>query len=94
VDVPAQQRVLACGEEEIEEGKAKWVGRQDGFASVVLGVIALASGLGDLLGTDLPVFPILLILIGASIILKPIIEKERDWRIATLPKVGAEPSGG
>jgi hypothetical protein len=39
--------------------------------TVILGVLALAGGLADFLGVKLPLFPILLILIGASIILKP-----------------------
>jgi hypothetical protein len=45
---------------------------------VFLGVLALASGLGDVFGLDVPVFPILLILIGAGIILRPLIEKARS----------------
>jgi hypothetical protein len=36
----------------------------------VLGIVALVAGLGDLAGVDLPVFPLLIILIGASIILR------------------------
>jgi hypothetical protein len=43
--------------------------------TVVVGFIALASGLGDVFGADLPIFPIVLILIGASIILRPMIER-------------------
>jgi hypothetical protein len=34
--------------------------------------------LGDVFGLDVPVFPILLILIGAGIILRPLIEKARS----------------
>jgi hypothetical protein len=45
---------------------------------VFLGVLALASGLGDVFGLDVPVFPILLILIGAGIILRPLIERARS----------------
>ncbi|MHB8135523.1 MAG: hypothetical protein ACYDH1_15030 [Anaerolineaceae bacterium] len=48
--------------------------RMSGF-SLVLGVIALLSGIGDLLRYDLPVFPILLILIGANILLRPFLER-------------------
>lgn len=40
----------------------------------VLGILALGSGLSDLLAVDLPVFPILLIIVGASILLKPVFE--------------------
>ena len=45
-----------------------------GFWNVV-GVIALASGTSDLVGVDLPVFPILLVAIGAGIILKPLLDR-------------------
>jgi hypothetical protein len=41
--------------------------------TVVLGVIALASGASDFFGVSLPWFPILLILIGASIILEQVL---------------------
>lgn len=44
--------------------------------SIVLGIFALAAGLGDLLGVKLPLFAIFLILMGVSIILKPLIEKK------------------
>ena len=43
---------------------------------VVLGILALAFGISDFLGLDLPVFAILLILVGASIILKPLLKKK------------------
>lgn len=43
--------------------------------TIVLGILALLTGLGDLFGVDLPVFAILLILIGANMILKPMFEK-------------------
>ena len=43
--------------------------RMSTFTSV-LGVVALVAGLGDLAGVDVPVFPLLIILIGASIILR------------------------
>ena len=36
--------------------------------TIVLGVLALAAGLGDYVGVDLPLIPILLVLVGASII--------------------------
>ena len=38
--------------------------------TTIVGAIALASGAGDLSGVDVPVGPMLLILIGASIILR------------------------
>jgi hypothetical protein len=38
--------------------------------SIALGIIALLVGLGDMVGVDLPVFPILLILVGAHIIFR------------------------
>ncbi len=38
--------------------------------TTVLGIIALVAGLGDFAGVDVPVFPLLIILIGASIILR------------------------
>jgi len=44
--------------------------------TIVLGSLALLTGVGELLGLDLPTFAILLILIGASIILKPLFEKD------------------
>ena len=43
---------------------------------LVLGIVALAFGAGDVFGLDIPVFPILLIIIGASIILKPVLKKK------------------
>jgi len=51
--------------------------KMSGF-TIVLGILALGSGLGDFLGVDLPLFPILLILIGANIILRPLFEKEQS----------------
>lgn len=50
--------------------------KMSGF-TIVLGILALGSGLGDFVGVSLPLFPILLILIGANIILRPLFEKER-----------------
>jgi hypothetical protein len=40
-----------------------------------LGCFALAAGLGDFFSVKLPLFAILLIFIGVSIILKPLVEK-------------------
>ena len=48
--------------------------RISGFTTV-LGVLALLTGIGDMVGLDLPVFPILLILLGANLILKPWFEE-------------------
>ena len=42
---------------------------------VVIGLLALASGLSDVFGLDVPVFAILLILIGAGIILRPLMDR-------------------
>jgi len=40
--------------------------------TTLLGVIALVAGIGDVAGVDVPVFPVLIILIGAAIILRNI----------------------
>lgn len=48
--------------------------RMSGF-TLFLGAIAVFSGIASLLRVDLPLFPILLILIGANILLRPIFEK-------------------
>ncbi len=48
--------------------------RMSGF-TLFLGAIALFSGIADILHVDLPLMPILLILIGANILLKPYFEK-------------------
>jgi len=44
--------------------------------TLVLGIIALTFGIGGFIGIGLPVFPILLILLGASIILGPLFRKK------------------
>ena len=51
--------------------------KMSGFTSV-LSILALAAGLSGLFGVKLPLFAILLVLIGASIILKPLIEKKQS----------------
>ena len=51
--------------------------KMSGF-TIVLGILALAAALGGLFGVKLPLFAVLLILIGASIILKPLIEKKQS----------------
>jgi hypothetical protein len=38
-----------------------------------LGALALGSGLAAIYGLDLPVFPILLVIAGAAILLKPLL---------------------
>ena len=43
-----------------------------------LGALALGTGLASVLGLDLPVFPILLIIAGAGILLKPLIDRLRS----------------
>ena len=41
---------------------------------IVIGIIALASGLSQFLGIKLPLFPILLVIVGVSIIVKPMMK--------------------
>ncbi len=43
---------------------------------LVIGVLALAFGISDFSGLNLPVLPILIILFGLSIILKPLLKKK------------------
>ncbi len=38
--------------------------------SVILGAVALASGIGSVAGIDIPVWPLLLILIGLAVIVR------------------------
>ena len=45
--------------------------------SLVLGIVALIIGLQEIDGIDLPMFPILLILVGASILFRMLVEKDR-----------------
>jgi hypothetical protein len=51
--------------------------RMSGF-TIVLGILALGSGLGDFIGMNLPLFPILLVLIAANIILRLLFEKKQS----------------
>ena len=44
---------------------------------IIMGIIALGTGLSDILGVNIPVFPILIIIIGASIIVKPLLDKKQ-----------------
>jgi hypothetical protein len=50
--------------------------RMSGF-TLVLGTLAILSGIGDFMGAELPLLGIALILIGASILLKPMFERNR-----------------
>ena len=43
---------------------------------LVIGILALAFGISDFSGFNLPVLPILIILFGLSIILKPLLKKK------------------
>lgn len=43
---------------------------------LVLGIIALAFGISSVFGLNIPVLPILLIIIGVNIILKPLLKKK------------------
>jgi hypothetical protein len=49
--------------------------KMNGF-TLVLGLMALVAGLGHLVGVKVPVFAILFILVGASIILRPLVAKQ------------------
>ena len=48
--------------------------RMSGFTTVI-GILALLTGIGDLIGLNLPTFAILLILLGANLIMKPWFEE-------------------
>jgi hypothetical protein len=48
--------------------------RLSGF-TLVLGILALLTGIGDLLGLNLPTLAILLIILGLNLILKPWFEE-------------------
>jgi len=49
--------------------------KMSGF-TICLGVLALAAGLGSIFGMKLPLFAILLVLVGASVIFKPLFAKK------------------
>lgn len=49
--------------------------KMSGF-TLILGALALIAGLGGVFAVKLPFFAILFIVIGASIILKPLLEKK------------------
>ena len=42
---------------------------------VAVGVVAFAAGLGDFVGIKLPLFPICLVVIGVTLILKPLVSQ-------------------
>jgi len=42
----------------------------------VMGIVALAFGISDVFGLNIPVFPILLIIIGASVVLTSWLKKK------------------
>ncbi len=48
--------------------------KMSGF-TIFLGIIALGIGVGSLFGIDLPIFPILIILWGLSVVLEPFLKK-------------------
>jgi hypothetical protein len=43
---------------------------------LVLGIIALAFGVSSVFGLNIPVLPILIIIIGLNIVLKPLLQKK------------------
>ncbi len=45
--------------------------------TIGLGILALLAGASDFFGVQLPLFPILLILIGAEILVKPYLERKQ-----------------
>lgn len=44
--------------------------------TVILGIIALTLGIGSVFGVDLPIFPILIIIWGLSVVLEPFLKKK------------------
>lgn len=49
--------------------------KMSGF-TIFLGIVALCIGIGALFGVDLPIFPILIILWGLSVVLEPFLKKK------------------
>ena len=43
---------------------------------LVLGIVALAFGISSVFGLNIPVLPILIIIIGINIVLKPLLQKK------------------
>jgi hypothetical protein len=50
--------------------------RMSGF-TILLGVVGVLLGVGGLLGVDLPVLPVLIILLGLSMVVGPLLKKRR-----------------
>ena len=48
--------------------------KMSGF-TIFLGIVALCIGVGSLFGIDMPIFPILIILWGLSVVLEPFLKK-------------------
>lgn len=48
--------------------------KMSGF-TIFLGIVAFIIGIGALVGVDLPIFPILIILWGLSVVLEPFLKK-------------------
>ncbi|UCE42623.1 MAG: hypothetical protein JSV17_06615 [Candidatus Aminicenantes bacterium] len=49
--------------------------KMSGF-TIFLGIVALCIGIGALFGVDLPIFPILIIIWGLSVVLEPFLKKK------------------
>lgn len=49
--------------------------KMSGF-TIFLGIVALFIGIGALFGVDLPIFPILIIIWGLSVVLEPFLKKK------------------
>ena len=49
--------------------------KMSGF-TIFLGIVALIIGIGALFGVDLPIFPILIIIWGLSVVLEPFLKKK------------------
>ena len=45
---------------------------------IFMGILALGSGLSSVFGWNIPVFPILLIIVGLNVILKPFLREKVD----------------
>ena len=59
-----------------------WIRKMNNLAIsgfwIFMGILALASGVSSVFGLNIPVFPILLIIIGLSVILKPFLGGKED----------------
>ncbi len=47
--------------------------------SLVVGIFALAAGVGEILGLKISLFAIALIVIGVALLLRPLVEKDSHW---------------